>query len=170
MRLDDPLALLKAARREPRWWYYNRASRRDPDDPTWRSPWWPSFSGDEYGRKTIVLPIPFHGEWVFAFWTWKGEEDDASRLQTYTCEQEERLRPHAYEKTVLWMKELQYIDVKHELDEVDISWSMFLEGDVTEVVQCAFLSLGYNAIRLYPQDLGEDFSTVTVRVERKEQL
>lgn len=167
MDLDNPKELRKAARRESRWWYYDRASRRDSNDPTWRSRWWPWFGNEEYGRKTVVLPIPFHGEVVFAFWTWTDAEADEIRRSTYTEKALDLLRPRAYERTYMWTPELLYLDVKHDLDDIDISWSLYLEGDNTQTIRCAFLSLGYNAFRIYPQYL-DSVTAVTVRVERKE--
>lgn len=80
------------ARSMKRVWYYDRASRQPTaEDPTWRSSPWPWFGDDEYGRKTIVLPIPFHGQLVWAFWTWTDKEADEVREQTM---QEERITYH----------------------------------------------------------------------------
>lgn len=44
-----------------RFWKYSRESW----EPLFR--WFPYFGGDEWGRKTIVLPIPFSGYLVFAY-------------------------------------------------------------------------------------------------------
>lgn len=83
--------LLHWARRKPRLWWYTKESRqRLPDDPPdWRSSRLPWFAGDEYGRKTLVLPIPFSGEVVWAFWTWTDEDCDESRRQTWEMEQDD---------------------------------------------------------------------------------
>lgn len=63
-----------------RTWTYSRE--------TWCPPhrWLPYFGGDEYGRRTIVLPIPFGGYLVWAFWTCSCAFCDEVRAQTEEAE------------------------------------------------------------------------------------
>lgn len=164
--LDDAWnrMLLKWARSQKRFWYYDRASRQpDADEPDWRSPRLPWFGGDEYGRKTIVIPIPFHGALVWAFWTWKGAEDNEMRTQEWDLEIKDKARPRLFEDTLILVEEYPFVDVKHNLDDCDLRWTMHVEGDEEILIECAVYPLDWNTLRLYPV-YGEDV-TVTVRIE-----
>lgn len=144
------------ARSQSRFWYDKRADCVGRK----RLPW---FGGDEYGRKTLVIPIPFHGDFHWAFWTWTGKEDDAAREQTWEHEIFEKVRPRVYEKTFVYVNEYPHINVDHMLDDCDLRWTMYLEGDPTETIDCAAYPMDWCTLRLFPIDL-ED-TTVTVRVE-----
>jgi hypothetical protein len=158
---------LKWARSQNRFWYYDRASRQPTaDDPTWRSRRWPWFGGDEYGRKTIVIPIPFHGEFVWAFWTWKGVEDDEMRQQTMNFAAVEANREREFESTFILVDEDVFVDVKHDLDDCDLKWTMYYEGDPEDGIPCAAYPLDWNTLRLYPIDSVEAMVTVRVEVDK----
>jgi hypothetical protein len=48
----------------------------------------PYFASDEYGRRTIVLPVPFSGYVVIAFWTCHCVDCEGAREQTARFEAE----------------------------------------------------------------------------------
>jgi len=68
----------------PRFWSYPR----DRWEPKYR--WVPYRGADEYGRLTIVVPIPFGGYLVWAFWTCRCAECDDERAQTAEAQEDER--------------------------------------------------------------------------------
>lgn len=67
--------LLRAARRESRWWLYRKGS--------WDGPPLMVSGADEYGRCTIVLRLPGHRAVVYAHWTCTCEDCHEVREQTY---------------------------------------------------------------------------------------
>ena len=155
---------LKWARSQKRFWYFDRASRQPTaEDPDWRSRWWPWFGSDEYGRKNLVFPIPFHGEIVWAFWTWKDEESNEMRDQTWEHETYELIRSKEFEDNYDLHHDAPFVDVRHNLDDCDLRWSMRYADDPEETVICAAYPMDWHTLRLYPID--DTDVTVTVRVE-----
>lgn len=155
--------LLKWARSQGRLWYHKRATwvgLPGEDFKRKRLPW---FGNDEYGRKTIVLPIPFHGNLVWAFWTWKGKDDDHVRKETHNDEISQATRPKVFEDTFILVGEFPFVDVNHNLDDCDLRWTMHAEGDPEELIKCAVYPLDWQTLRMYP--VYETETTVTVRVE-----
>lgn len=72
--------LLRAARSQHRWWLYRGG---------WSSEGALLMVGnDEYGRRTLCVPLPRHRAIVWAFWTCTCEDCHAMREQTYrwACE------------------------------------------------------------------------------------
>lgn len=70
--------------RPGRFWTYSREGWSP--DHRWR----PYRGGDEWGRNTVVLPIPFGGYLVIAYRTCKCLDCDEMREQTATLEREHR--------------------------------------------------------------------------------
>lgn len=60
-------------------WYYPKGGWYDyPAFPRWRR-WVPEMHEDEYGRRTLVLPVPLAGNVVFALWKCKDPECKLAR-------------------------------------------------------------------------------------------
>ena len=64
---------------------------REEWDPPKR--WLPYRGGDEHGRRTIVLPIPFGGYAVVAYRTCHCRDCVVTRLQTYYSERSDDCLP-----------------------------------------------------------------------------
>lgn len=64
---------VRSARRRPRYWFYGRGE--------WGH-WRPTFGSDEYGRKTLAIPLGFGCAFIWAFWTWTDTDANQMRQQT----------------------------------------------------------------------------------------
>lgn len=49
---------------------------------------WPSLGSDEYGRRTLVLPLPRERALVWAYWTCRCSDCDDARTQAEQAESE----------------------------------------------------------------------------------
>lgn len=153
---------VKWARSKKRFWYNKRAdciARPGEDFQRKRLPW---FGGDEYGRKTLVIPIPFHGDFNWAFWTWTGAEDHEMREQTWKSEIREMTRPKSFQETYTMSADIP-LNVQHKLDDIDLRWTMYYEDAPEDTIPCAAYPLDWNTLRLYPIESVD--TAVTVRVE-----
>lgn len=66
-----------------RFWTYSR----DEWEPKRR--WLPSIGGDEYGRRTLVVAIPFSGYLVWAYRTCHCNECTFVRMQTWRWDRDD---------------------------------------------------------------------------------